>query len=158
LPNAPDEALEQLASLHADKGDRAPLEATLARMRESMPQHAATLYYGGVAAFLRGNAAEALTQSRQAVATDPAYAAAYDLIGAAQTKLGQHAEAREAFLTSLQFDAHDSTAYANLGLLELNAGRAAAAADYFAEALWLDADSSLAREGLARATAATVGY
>jgi spermidine synthase len=143
-------ALEQLASLCADSGDGARSEAVLSRMRASMPDHAATAYYEGVAAFLRGDVAEARRHSERAIAIDGRYAAAYDLLGAALTRLGDIEPARAAFLKSLSFDAHDSTAYANLGVLALNQGMAAAATDYFAEALWLDADSALARDGLAR--------
>jgi spermidine synthase len=145
------QALEQLASLHAEAGDRAQLDAAIARMRTAMPAHAVTAYYEGVAAFLRGDDAGAQRSAERAVAIDATYAAAYDLLGAAHTKRGDTDKARAAFLESLRFDAHDSTAYANLGVLALNQGFAAAAADYFAEALWLDADSALARDGLARA-------
>jgi predicted membrane-bound spermidine synthase/tetratricopeptide (TPR) repeat protein len=145
-------ALEQLASLHADTGDGALLDNVVARMKATMPDRAATAYYEGVAAFLRGDAAAARGHSERALALDGTYAAAYDLLGAAHTKLEDFSSAREAFLTSLRFDAHDSTAYANLGVLALNQGDAAAATDYFAEALWLDGDSQLARDGLARAS------
>jgi Flp pilus assembly protein TadD len=144
-------ALEQLASLHAEAGDRPELDTVLVSMRKVMPTHAATAYYEGVAAFLRGDAAEALRSTERAVALDATYAAVYDLLGAAHAKRGDADRARAAFLESLRFDAHDSTAYANLGILALEQGSTAAAADYFAEALWLDADSALARDGLARA-------
>jgi spermidine synthase len=146
--------LEQLATLHADAGDITSLEAALAEMRKEMPRHAATAYFEGVAALLRGQPDESLRLVQQAIARDRSYAAAYDLAGAAYTKLGRRDQAREAFLASLQFDAHDSTAYANLGVLALDDGNAAAAADYFAEALWLDERSPLAREGLSRALTA----
>jgi spermidine synthase len=150
-PEVSAEGLEQLASLHADAGDRVQLDAVLARMRTVMADRPATAYYEGVAAFLRGDAAETQRLAERAVALDASYAAAYDLLGAAHSKRGDVARARQAFLDSLRFDAHDSTAYANLGVLALNEGQGAIAADYFAEALWLDADSELARAGLAQA-------
>jgi Flp pilus assembly protein TadD len=146
-------AFEQLASLHADAGDIAQLDAAVTQLQRLAREHAATHYYAAVALFLRGNAAGAVERAQAAVRIDPAYAAVYDLIGAAFTKLDDVPRARDAFLTSLRYDAHDSAAYANLGVLELAAGHRAAAANYFAEALWLDAESPLAREGLARATA-----
>jgi spermidine synthase len=148
-PNAV--ALEQLASLFADAGDSAQLEATVARLREVAPDRPGTHYYGAVAAFLRGKPDDAVRLAERTIGVDPAYAPVYDLLGAAYTKLGQAVNARDAFLASLRLDAHDSTAYTNLGLLELAAGNREEAARYFAEALWLVPDSEAARQGLAQA-------
>ena len=142
-------ALEQLASLFADGGDLAELDATVSALRAAAPRAPAGLYYAAAAAFMRGDAAAALGLCRQAVAIDASYAPVYDLMGAAHTRLGQPDEARAAFRKSLAFDAHDSTAYTNLGVLELGLGRREQAARYFAEALWLTPDSPVARQGLA---------
>jgi Flp pilus assembly protein TadD len=153
LGDADEDGLSQLAALHADTRDIPRLTATVRRMRERMPTHGATVYYAAVAAFLDHNVEEARRLAQHALAVDPSYAAAYDLLGAALVQLGDHPGARAAFMKSLSFDAHDSSAYANLGVLALENGDAAAAIDYFAEALWLDAESALAREGLRRAQA-----
>jgi len=115
------------------------------------PHKASTEYYAAVAAFLHGDAANAVAAAERAIAIDPDYAPTYDLLGAACTKLNQLEPARQAFQKSLSFDAHDSTAYENLGVLELNAGNRQAAARYFAEALWLVPESTVSREGLRRA-------
>jgi spermidine synthase len=144
-------ACEQLASLYADEGDSASLQPVVATLEASAPGTAPTLYYGAVAAFLKGDAARALDSAQKAIAIDASYAAAYDMAGAAHTRLGQPDLAARAFQTSLRFDPHDSTAYANLGLLALAAGDKPAARNYFAEALWLAADDKTARDGLARA-------
>lgn len=144
-------ALEQLASLHADAGDLAKLNAVVEMLTQAAPARPATPYYAAVAAFLDGRPADAVARAQQAVALDRNYAPVYDLLGAAYTRLGQAAQAQEAFRTSLTFDAHDSTAYTNLGLLELASGNRAAAAKLFAEALWLAPQSHAAREGLAQA-------
>jgi spermidine synthase len=144
-------ALEQLASLFADAGDSAQLEATVTRLREVAPHRPGTHYYGAVAAFLRGKPDDTVRLAERTIGVDPAYVPVYDLLGAAYTKLGQAVNARDAFLTSLRLDAHDSTAYTNLGLLELAAGNREEAVRYFAEALWLVPESRVAREGLARA-------
>jgi Flp pilus assembly protein TadD len=143
--------LEQLASLYADSADTIRLDETVAELRKAAPNHAATEFYAAVAAFLHGNAAEAVQIARKAIDIDPNYAPTYDLIGAAYTKLGQLDAARDAFKKSLSFDAHDSTAYENLGILELQAGNRAQAARYFAEALWLVPDSKVAFRGMAEA-------
>jgi spermidine synthase len=142
--------LEQLASLFADSGDTVQLDATVEELRAVAPERAATEFYAAVAAFLHGDANEAVARAERAIAIDPAYAASYDLIGAAYTRIGRLDPARQAFQKSLSFDAHDSTAYENLGVLELNAGNRALAAKYFAEALWLVPDSQTARQGLAQ--------
>lgn len=142
---------EQLASLHADSGDRAQLEPVVHLLIGASPESAATHYYSAVLAFLGGDAQAALASAQRAIAVDASYAAAYDMAGAAHTKLGQADLAAQAFQTSLRFDPHDSTAYTNLGLLALAAGNRAAATNYFAEALWLTPDDASAREGLAQA-------
>ncbi|MEO8677646.1 MAG: fused MFS/spermidine synthase, partial [Vicinamibacterales bacterium] len=149
LPVKP-EALEQLASVYADAGDAAQLDATILQLRAVAPDRAATHYYAAVAEFLKGNVNEAVTLAKRAIAADPQYAPVYDLIGAAYTRLERPNEAREAFRKSLTFDHHDSSAYTNLGLIELAAGNRPAAANYFAEALWLAPESATARAGLAR--------
>ncbi len=143
-------ALEQLASLFADEGDTAQLDATVDSLMQASPNDPATYYYGAVSRFLHGNAADAVEYSTRAIAIDANYAPVYDLLGAAYTKLDQPAAARDAFQTSLRLDAHDSTAYTNLGLLELASGDRAAARRYFAEALWLAPDEAGARQGLAQ--------
>lgn len=143
--------LEQLASLFADSGDTVRLDAAVAELRKVAPERASTEYYAAAAAFLHGDAVEAVARAERAIALAPDYAPTYDLIGAAYTRLNRFEPARQAFHKSLAFDAHDSTAYENLGVLELNAGNHAAAAKYFAEALWLVPESTVSREGLRRA-------
>jgi spermidine synthase len=144
-------ALEQLASLHADAGNRSELDAVVASLQKVAPDHAATWYYAGASAFLDGRFDDTLRQGARALSIDREYAPVYDLIGAAHTKLNQPEKARQAFESSLRFDAHDSSAYANLGLLALTAGERDVAANYFAEALWLDSNAKVARDGLAAA-------
>lgn len=140
-------ACEQLASLYADAGDAAQLEAVVRTLDAAAPGTAPTLYYRAVLAFLKGDGNAALLASQQAIAADASYAAAYDMAGAAHAKLGQADLAAQAFQTSLRFDPHDSTAYTNLGVLALAAGQRAAARNYFAEALWLRADDQTALQG-----------
>jgi tetratricopeptide (TPR) repeat protein len=151
-------ALEQLASLYADAGDRAQLDAIVEELQLTAADRAATQYFAAVAAFLRDRPGEASALAERAAAIEPGYAPVYDLLGAAYTRLDKPDQARAAFQKSLSFDAHDSTAYTNLGLLELAAGHRQAAARYFAEALWLAPESTVAREGLARAAGRLLGH
>jgi spermidine synthase len=143
-------AFEQVASLLADQGDLAALDAAVTALERVAPGHAASRYYGAVSALLRDRPADAARLAEEAIARDPAYAPVYDLVGAAYTRLDRRDEARWAFETSLTFDARDSTAYTNLGLLALADGDRARARNDFAEALWLDPASATARAGLAR--------
>lgn len=143
-------SLEQLASLHADAGDVAQLDAILERLKATAPDAPATMYYAAVSALLKDRPADTVRIATELSGRHPSYAPTYDLLGAAHTKLDQVDEARQAFERSLAFDAHDSTAYTNLGLLALASGDRRQARRYFAEALWLAPASSTAREGLAR--------
>ena len=111
---------------------------------------ARTRYYAAAVRFIRSQAAEALQLSQQAIALDPRYASAHNLVGAIHASLGQQKAARNALLTALRLNPRDSAPYLNLGLLELTANNRAAAAGYFAEALSLDPKSSAARHGLAQ--------
>ncbi len=141
---------EQLASLHADAGDLAGLDAAVASLKAMAPDRAATHYFTGVGAFLRGQNDDAIAAGERAVKADANYGPVYDMLGAAYTKQNQPDQARQAFMRALRIDAHDSSAYANLGLIELASGNRDAARRYFAEALGLDPDSKIARDGLQR--------
>jgi spermidine synthase len=144
------EACEQLAVLHEADGNRVALRSVAQRLRDGAPDRAESHYVDAALAFLEGDARAAAESAQKAIAANAAYAASYDLAGAAHMKLGQVGRATQAFQTSLRFDPHDSTAYTNLGLLALEAGDKTAAGNYFAEALWLTPDSQQARDGLAR--------
>ncbi len=150
LAPADADGLEQLASVHADAGDLAGLDAAVSALR-ALPPRAATEDHVAAARLLRDDVPAALAHAERAIAIDPSYAAVYDLAGAALTRLDQPDRARAMFERSLAFDAHDSAAYANLGLLALAAGDGDGAANRFAEALWLDPASATARAGLQRA-------
>ena len=76
-------ACEQLASLYADAGNSALLEPVVQSLQATQPDHAPTLYFAAVSAFLRGDSASALESAQRAISVDATYAAAYDLAGAA---------------------------------------------------------------------------
>jgi spermidine synthase len=146
-------AWEQLASLHADRGDVTRLKRTVEVMRRDFPGRAASWYFAASERFLDGNVSEALPLAQRAVEIDPDYADAYNLLGAAHAESGQTAAARQAFRASLRLDPRDSVTYTNLAQLELADGQRAVAAGLFAEALSLDPGSVPARDGLAQARA-----
>jgi Flp pilus assembly protein TadD len=142
---------EQLASLHADRGDAASLERVAAVLRRQFAHRAASWYFAASASFLRGDVGGAAPLVRRAIEIDSNYADAYNLLGAIRGTTGDIGAAREAFRSSLRLDPRDAVTYINLAQLELAAGKHDAAADLFAEALSLDPSSGAARDGLASA-------
>jgi Flp pilus assembly protein TadD len=143
-------ALEQLASIFADAGDAARL-APVVDALSRYPGRPGARYYQAAHHFLRGELEPARAAAAQALALDPRYARAQNLLGAIYATRGETAAARQAFDAALQLDPGDPAIYQNLALLELETGNAPAAAGLFAEALSLDPASGSAREGLARA-------
>jgi len=144
-------AWEQLASLHADRGDADRLRQAAEVLRREFPDRAASWYFAASERFLRGDVASALPLVRRAIELDENYADAYNLLGAILSTAGDISAGRDAFRTSLRLDPRDAVTYVNLAQLELAAGRRDDAADLFSEALSLDPNSSSARDGLAQA-------
>lgn len=143
-------ALEQLASVLADVGDRDRLEPVVARLRAVAPDADPTRYYAATLFFMQGRTDLAIAEGRALVAANPTHAKGYNLLGAALATAGRRDEAREAFLASLRSDPRDPSAYTNLALLELEGGNAAAGIQRLAEALTLDPGSVAAREAFDR--------
>ncbi len=144
-------ALEQLASILSDLGDADRLGPVVERLQRLEPGRASTAYYGAAVRFLRGAFADAVGLAREAVARDPRYAPAHNLLGTIHASLDNRDEARAAFAAALALDPRDPSIYTNLGLLELASANGPAAAGYFAEALSLDPQSVAARQGLRQA-------
>ncbi len=148
-------ALEQLASVLADVGDKDRLAPVVARMRAVAPDAEATRYYTASLRFLEGRADQALDEARALVAANPGYAKGQNLLGAALATLGRRDEAREAFEASLKADPRDPSTYTNLALLELEGGNQTAGLHRLAEALTLDPTAAAAREVYDRERART---
>ncbi len=142
---------EQLASLHADRGDVVRLGEVAEVMRREFPGRATSWYFAASASFLRGDHASALPLVRRAIELDPSYADAYNLLGALSATAGDVGAGRDAFRASLRLDPRDAVTYVNLAQLELADGRQDVAADLFAEALTLEPSSVAARDGLMQA-------
>ncbi len=143
-------ALEQLASIYADRGDAAGLDQVTDTLQRLFPDRPMTPYYAAAANFLHERLPVALDFARQAIARDPRRAAAHNLLGAIHASLGETQKGRDAFRVALGLDPRDSTTYVNLGMLELSSGNRSTAAELFTEALSLDPESPAARQGLAR--------
>ncbi len=143
-------ALEQLASVLADVGDRERLLPVVTRLRAVAPTADATRYYAASLLFMEGRTELAIGEARALVTGNPTHAKGYNLLGAALATAGRRDEAREAFQASLRADPRDPSAYTNLALLELEGGNPAAGMQRLAEALTLDPSSPAAREAFDR--------
>lgn len=142
-------ALEQLASIYADVGDGPRLSPVVNAMSR-LPERAGSHYYAAALQFMQGQMYGALDAAQRALAIDPRYARAQNLVGAIKATRGDVAGARQAFEAALAVDAQDPTTYQNLAQLEANQGRVDVATRLYAEALAIDPTSPVAREALAR--------
>lgn len=142
------EALDQLGSLFLDGGDAAQLARVTEELQRLEPDRPSVSYFAAAAEFMVRRPQEALDFAQQAIALNPQYVQAHNLLGAIHATLGQQQDARKAFETALALNPLDSSIYVNLGLLDLSSGNPAAALRYFSEALSLDPGSESARRGL----------
>ena len=110
----------------------------------------ATRYYSATLAYLQERPDIAIREAEAALALQPDYAAAQNVLGAALAGLGQRDRARTAFEASLKAAPRDPATHSNLAMLELESGNIDAARRHFAEALMLDPGNAVARDGLAR--------
>ncbi len=146
-------ALEQLASVLSDVGDKERLLPVVSRLRTIAPTADATRYYSASLLFLDGRTDQAIAEARVLVDASPGHARGHNLLGAALATAGRREAARDAFLASLKAEPRDPSTYTNLGLLELESGNRAAGLQRLAEALMLDPNAGAAREAYARETA-----
>ena len=146
-------ALEQLASILSDVGDKDRLAPVVARLRALAPTSDGARYYSATLRFLEGRPDLAAAEARELVLASPGHAKGQNLLGAALATMGRRDEAREAFQASLRVDPRDPSAYTNLALLEIEGGNQAAGLQRLAEALTLDPSSTAAREAYTRASA-----
>jgi Flp pilus assembly protein TadD len=146
-------AVEQLASIFSDVGDADRLAPAVARLRAEAIDRASTRYYSATLAYLQQRPDIAVVEAEAALALDPSFARAQNVLGAALAGLGQRDRARTAFLSALRLDPRDPATYSNLATLEMETGNREGAQRLFAEALMLDPANTAARDGLARTLA-----
>ena len=146
-------ALEQLASIYADAGDSARLAAVVNAM-SVLSERAGSHYYAGALQFMQGQMYGALDAAQRALALDPRYSRAQNLVGAIKATRGDVTGARQAFEAALAIDAQDPTTYQNLAQLEASQGHVDVARRLYAEALAIDPASIVARDALAQLRAA----
>ncbi|MBP7778112.1 MAG: fused MFS/spermidine synthase [Acidobacteria bacterium] len=143
-------ALEQLASVLADVGDRERLLPVVTRLRTIAPTSDVARYYSASLLFMEGQTALAIGEAQALVTASPTHAKGFNLLGAALATAGRRDEAREALQASLKADARDPSTYTNLALLELEGGNSSAGLQRLAEALTLDPLATAARDTFER--------
>jgi Flp pilus assembly protein TadD len=143
-------ALEQMASVLSDAGDKERMAPVVARLRAQAPDSEGAHYYSAALLYMEGRTDLALREARAVIEQNPGHAKAHNIVGACLATLGQRDQARTAFEASLAADPREAGTYTNLAMLELESGNASRAAEYFAEALTIDPDSEAARDGLLR--------
>jgi len=77
-------ALEQLASIYADRSDAAGLDPIAETLQRQFPERAMTPYYAAASSFLHERFPAALDFARHAVERDPRRAAAHNLLSDGQ--------------------------------------------------------------------------
>ena len=144
------DALEQLASLHADLGDIQSLDPIVVDLLVRFPASPAAAYYAATSHFMHGDLERAANLAGRAIALNASSAAAHNLLGAIHASAGRSEQAARAFATALVLDPTDAAIYVNLGRLAISRGDALSAHERFSEALILDPRSTAAREGIAQ--------
>ena len=148
------DALEQLASLHADLGDIQSLDPIVVDLLVRFPASPAAAYYAATSHFMHGDFERAANLAGRAIALNASSAAAHNLLGAIHASAGRPEQAARTFATALVLDPTDAAIYVNLGRLALSRGDALSAHERFSEALILDPRSTAAREGIAQSALA----
>ena len=84
-----------------------------------------TRYYSATLAYMQQRPDIAIREAEAALAIDPAYARAQNVLGAALAGVGQRDRARAAFVSALRLDPREPATYSNLATLEMEAGNVA---------------------------------
>lgn len=125
--------------------------ATLAAVAERYPDDPFPAFIAGWRHYGAERYAEAEAAGRQALAADPAFAPAYNLLGYTYLNRGNHAAAETALLNYVRLAPDAANPYDSLGELYLNMDRYDEAADLFERALARDPEFTVARDNLVRA-------
>ncbi|MSO81905.1 MAG: tetratricopeptide repeat protein [Acidobacteria bacterium] len=144
-------ALEQLASMYADRGDEDGLDRLTQIVGRLGAGQSTSLYCQARLAYLRGDFALATERGEQRAALDGTDARVLNLLGSAYAALGRYDRAREALERSLRLTPRDPGVLVNLGTVALRSADPVTAADRFSEALFLSPTLPAALNGLAEA-------
>jgi len=144
-------ALEQLASMYAERGDEDALARLIEVVERLGADRAVALYGQTRLAYLRGDFARAAQLGEQLAALDRADANILNLLGNIYAALGRSDDARQRLEASLRVAPRDPGVLVNLGTLALRAADPGAAAERFSEALFLSPTLAPALNGLADA-------
>ena len=144
-------ALEQLASMFAERRDADALQRLASIVDQLAPTRNVGLYTRARLAYLHGDFARAAQLGDELAALDPANATALSLVGSSRAALGDHERARRALESARRLKPQDPIVLTNLGTIELRTANPAAAAERFSDALFVSPTLPAALDGLATA-------
>jgi uncharacterized protein (TIGR02246 family) len=135
------------ASLRADHDREGELLTALA---ERFPSDPMPMFWWANTEANRGNSAEAVAAARRALAADPSFAPAYNLIGYAEVARGDMAAAEQAFRDYIRLAPDEANPYDSFGEFYLGQGMLDEAEAQYEMALTKNARFENARTMLAR--------
>ena len=158
------EHLRQASAHAATDAERQMIEAYQANLREDYdrerelheglaeryPNHPYSMYFLANTETNLGNHAEAVALANRALAADPTFAPAYNLIGYAEMAAGNTAAAERAFQEQIRLASDEANPYDSYGEFLLNQGRLDEAERQYEMALTKNPEFDNARTMLAR--------
>ena len=135
------------ANLDADHDREASILTALA---ERYPSDPMPMFWWANTESNRGNNAEAVSAARQALAADPSFAPAYNLIGYAEMAAGNDAAAEEAFRAQVRLAPDEPNPYDSYGEFLMGHGKLDEAEAQFQMALTKDPTFQVSRDNLVR--------
>ncbi|MEP0547224.1 MAG: tetratricopeptide repeat protein [Rhodothermales bacterium] len=135
------------ANLREDHDREATLLTTIA---ERFPSDPMPMFWWANTESNRGNHAEAVAAARRALAADPSFAPAYNLIGYAEVARGDLAAAEQAFRDYIRLAPDEANPYDSFGEFYLNQGKLDEAEKQYEMALTKDPEFTNARAMLVR--------
>jgi ketosteroid isomerase-like protein len=163
-PAAREEHMRQAGAASVSEGERQFIEAYAANQRGDhdregalhealaarFPNDPMPMFWWATTQLNRGNHAEAVAAANRALAADPAFAPAYNLIGYAEMVAGNTAAAEQAFRGQIRLAPDEANPYDSYGEFLMLEGRLDEAEAQFEMAVTKDPTFEVSRTNLAR--------
>jgi len=161
---AREEHMRQAGTGTASEGERQFIEAYAANLRgdydregalqkalaERFPNDPMPMFWWANTEYNRGNYAEAVAAAKRALAADPAFAPAYNMIGYTEMAAGNAGAAEQAFREQIRLAPDEANPYDSYGEFLKNQGRLDQAEAQFEMALTKDPAFEVSRDNLTR--------